>query len=68
MHTCFFFVVVPASGLDPISRRMIWDAVHWMKKTRVVVLTTHNMDEADYLGDDIMIMHHGQVRAHGDPM
>lgn len=47
---------------------MIWDAIHWMKRTRVVVLTTHNMDEADYLGDDIMVMHHGQVRAHGDPM
>jgi ABC-type multidrug transport system ATPase subunit len=50
-------------GLDPISRRMIWDAIHWMKKTRVVVLTTHNMDEADF-----MVMHHGRVRAHGDPM
>jgi ABC-type multidrug transport system ATPase subunit len=31
-----------------------------MKKTRVVVLTTHNMEEADYLGDNIMILHNGR--------
>jgi ABC-2 type transport system ATP-binding protein len=67
MDLLIIFHLFP-SGLDPISLRMIWDAIHLMKKTRVVVLTTHNMEEADYLGDDIMIMHHGQVRAHGDPM
>ena len=39
-----------------------------MKKDRVVVLTTHNMEEADYLADSIMLMHGGHVRAFGDPL
>ncbi len=36
-----------------------------MKKDRVVVLTTHNMEEADYLSDRIMILQTGQVKALG---
>ena len=43
-----------------MSRRHVWDAINWMKKDRVVVLTTHNMEEADFLADTIMIMHNGQ--------
>lgn len=62
------FLDEPSTGLDPISRRRIWDAINWMKKTRVVVLTTHNMEEADYLGDEIMILHGGHVRAKGNSL
>lgn len=50
----------PTTGLDPVSRRRVWDAINVMKRERVVVLTTHNMEEADFLADTIMIMHHGQ--------
>lgn len=39
-----------------------------MKKDRVVVLTTHNMEEADYLSDRIMILQQGQVKALGDSL
>lgn len=49
----------PTTGLDPVSRRHVWEAINWMKRDRVVVLTTHNMEEADFLGDTIMIMHTG---------
>lgn len=45
---------------DPLSRRHVWETINWMKQTRVVVLTTHNMEEADYLGDNIMILHNGR--------
>lgn len=39
-----------------------------MKRERVVVLTTHNLEEADYLGDRIMVLQTGQVKALGDPL
>jgi ABC-type glutathione transport system ATPase component len=61
------FLDEPTTGLDPISRRRVWEAINWIKENRVVVLTTHNMEEAD-LGNNIMIMHNGQVRAYGDPL
>ncbi len=48
-----------------MSRRAIWDMVSIMKKDRVVVLTTHNLEEADYLADRIMILQNGQVKALG---
>jgi ABC-type multidrug transport system ATPase subunit len=62
------FLDEPTTGLDPVSRRRVWEAINTMKKNRVVVLTTHNMEEADYLADTIMIMHSGHVRAFGDPL
>ena len=40
-----------AQGLDPISRRHLWDLVDRMKAGRAMVLTTHSMEEADILGD-----------------
>jgi ABC-type uncharacterized transport system ATPase subunit len=38
----------------------VWETINSLKKDRVVVLTTHNMEEADFLGDTIMIMHGGR--------
>jgi ABC-type multidrug transport system ATPase subunit len=37
------FLDEPTTGLDPVSRRRVWETINWMKKDRVVVLTTHNM-------------------------
>lgn len=42
--------------------------VSLVKKDRVVVLTTHNLEEADFLGDRVMILQTGQVKALGDPL
>jgi ABC-type proline/glycine betaine transport system ATPase subunit len=50
----------PTTGLDPLSRRRVWETINSLKKDRVVVLTTHNMEEADFLGDNIMVMHGGR--------
>jgi len=55
----------PTTGLDPMSRREIWNAIQKMKKDRVVVLTTHSMEEADILGDRIGIMAHGKLKCIG---
>lgn len=55
----------PTTGMDPISRRHVWDAIEAAKRDRIVVLTTHSMEEADILGDSIAIMARGKLRAIG---
>merc|ERR1719258_170268 len=46
----------PTSGMDPYSRRSCWSTLQRSKASRVLLLTTHFMDEADILGDRIAIM------------
>jgi len=55
----------PTTGLDPMSRREIWNAIQRLKKERVVILTTHSMEEADILGDRIGVMAHGKLKCVG---
>lgn len=55
-----------SSGLDPISRRKIWDIlIRERDAGRTFLLTTHFLDEADLLSDDIAIMSKGNLKAHG---
>jgi ABC-2 type transport system ATP-binding protein len=51
----------PEAGLDPQSRVMVRDFILSLSKTKTVILTTHNMDEADRLCDHIAIMDHGKI-------
>ncbi|CAG9810453.1 unnamed protein product [Chironomus riparius] len=53
------------SGMDPSSRRHLWDLLIAEKKNRTILITTHFMDEADVLGDRIAIMSEGQLRTVG---
>ena len=46
----------PTSGMDLGARRNLWDMLKSYKKDRIIILTTHHMDEADVLGDRIGIM------------
>ena len=55
----------PTTGLDPISRRHLWDLVDRVKQSRAIVLTTHSMEEADILGDRIGIMVRGRLQCVG---
>jgi ATP-binding cassette, subfamily A (ABC1), member 3 len=55
----------PTAGLDPVSRRQLWDLVQRNRKGRAILLTTHFMDEADVLGDRIAIVKEGRLRAMG---
>ena len=50
------FLDEPTSGMDPYSRRMIWNLLRNYREDRVIILTTHFMDAADLLGDRIGIM------------
>jgi len=59
------FLDEPTSGMDPYSRRFTWELLKRVKKGRVLVLTTHFMDEADLLGDRIAILANGVLRACG---
>lgn len=55
----------PTTGMDPISRRYVWDIIQEAKVGRAIVLTTHSMEEADILGDRIAIMALGRLRCLG---
>lgn len=58
----------PTSGLDPQSRHQVWDRLLTLKKNGLtMVLTTHYMDEAEYLCDRLMIMDRGRIIAEGKP-
>lgn len=57
----------PTSGMDPISRREVWDLVLKMKQRRTIILTSHDMDEAEYLSDRLAIISKGSVVCVGTP-
>ena len=62
------FLDEPTTGLDPQARRNFWELVQGIKaRGKTIVLTTHYMEEAYLLCDDIAIMDKGQVIARGSP-
>jgi ABC-2 type transport system ATP-binding protein len=62
------FLDEPTTGLDPQSRRQLWDIVRvFQKKGGTVLLTTHYMDEAERLCDRLAIVDHGEIIAEGTP-
>jgi ABC-2 type transport system ATP-binding protein len=62
------FMDEPTTGLDPQSRRQLWDIIRKFKDAgRTVLLTTHYMDEAERLCDRVAVVDHGKVIALGSP-
>ena len=62
------FLDEPTTGLDPQSRRQLWEIVRgFQQKGGTVLLTTHYMDEAERLCDRLAIVDHGQIIAEGTP-
>jgi ABC-2 type transport system ATP-binding protein len=62
------FLDEPTTGLDPQSRRALWDTISALKaRGKTVVLTTHYMDEAERLCDRVAIVDHGKLIAIGTP-
>jgi ABC-2 type transport system ATP-binding protein len=62
------FLDEPTTGLDPQSRRALWDTIAALRsRGKTVVLTTHYMDEAERLCDRIAIVDHGKLIALGTP-
>ncbi|XP_036901420.1 retinal-specific phospholipid-transporting ATPase ABCA4 isoform X3 [Sturnira hondurensis] len=58
----------PTSGVDPYSRRSIWDLLLKYRSGRTIIMSTHHMDEADLLGDRIAIISQGRLYCSGTPL
>ena len=62
------FLDEPTTGLDPQARRNFWELVRDIRaRGKTILLTTHYMDEAYALCDDLLIMDHGKIIARGSP-
>ena len=63
------FLDEPTIGLDPVARRIVWERLIALKEKYgiTILITTHDMEEADQLCDEIAIMHHGKIAATGSP-
>merc|ERR1719424_2711335 len=54
--------------MDPVNRRSCWHLIQRMKENRLIIVTTHSMEEADILGDQVGIMAHGKLEVMGTPL
>src|SRR5213083_1878230 len=62
------FLDEPTTGLDPGARRELWGLIRQLKSEgTTILLTTHYLDEAEQLADDVAIMNHGKIVARGSP-
>jgi ABC-type multidrug transport system ATPase subunit len=62
------FLDEPTTGLDPQNRQYIWSLVTKLKaRDKTIILTTHHMEEAETLCDELVIMDHGTIIARGSP-
>ncbi|XP_014296992.1 phospholipid-transporting ATPase ABCA1 [Microplitis demolitor] len=58
----------PTSGMDAESKREVWDIILKMRGEKTIIISTHDMEEADILGDRISIMHSGKTKCYGTSM
>jgi ABC-2 type transport system ATP-binding protein len=62
------FLDEPSAGLDPQTRLLLWEIIRdYNRQGKTIVLTTHNMDEADSLCQSLAIIDHGRIIAQGTP-
>ena len=59
------FLDEPTTGLDPLSREELWSVLNRLKKDHLIVLTTHYLEEAERLADNICLIENGRLLAHG---
>ncbi|KAH9378635.1 hypothetical protein HPB48_014043 [Haemaphysalis longicornis] len=65
-HALLLILDEPTTGLDPEVRRSVWDALQAVDKSQTsTLLSTHDMEEADAMADQIIIMAHGRVVCSG---
>ncbi|MFX1496881.1 MAG: ABC transporter ATP-binding protein [Promethearchaeota archaeon] len=68
MNTEILFLDEPTAGLDPQARNMVWQIIRSMKKEgKTIILTTHDMHEAEILSDRVLIIDNGKIIAEGSP-
>ena len=64
----FILLDEPTTGLDPETKRKIWECISNIKKNRSILLTTHSMEEASVLSDRIGILVKGELKCIGTEM
>lgn len=55
----------PTSGMDPTARRETWEIIKQSKEDKMIILTTHYMDEAEYLADRVAVVSKGSLKVCG---
>ena len=58
----------PTAGMDPASRRRVWDIIQQAKPGRTMLITSHFLDECELLGDRVAIMRHGELYCSGSSL
>lgn len=63
------FLDEPTIGLDPVARRAVWERLTALRKSEgtTILITTHDMDEAEALCEELALMHRGAIAAQGTP-
>lgn len=64
-HPQVVFLDEPSTGLDPHAKRELWDSILSAKQDKVLLLTTHSLEEAEVLCDQLVVIAHGQLKAIG---
>ena len=64
----FVLLDEPSSGMDPTAWRWLWEVLKESKEERIILITTHFMEEADALGDKFEIMVDGKAECCGSSM
>ncbi len=62
------FMDEPTTGMDPVSRRDVWTLIQRLKRNKVIILTTHAMEEADILSDRLAVICDGKLKCVGTPL
>ena len=55
----------PTSGMDPTARRETWEIIKKKRQDRIIILTTHYMDEAEFLADRVAVVSRGGLKICG---
>ena len=63
-----YFLDEPTAGLDPLSKKLVWNVIESLKKDAIVLLTSHDMEEAETLASQVIIMAGGKKVAMGAPL
>jgi ABC-2 type transport system ATP-binding protein len=68
-HPAVLFLDEPTMGLDPIARKAVWERLQTLRHDygMTILLTTHDMEEADFLCDELAILHQGSISVVGSP-
>jgi ABC-2 type transport system ATP-binding protein len=68
-HPTVLFLDEPTIGLDPVAKRIVWDRLLELRQdyNMTVLITTHDMEEADHLCNELAILHEGVIAITGQP-